>query len=73
MYIYNIFQKRTSGLQLSSLFTDNNKTEEQSTEIKRRREMNNDEKEEFDAARQHVIDAYRMQKKRKEMRAKKTS
>lgn len=37
--------------------------------IKRRREMGEDEKEKFDEERQRAIDAYRLAKKRREMKS----
>ena len=60
-------------LQLHSLLDDKeskkNNEQKNSNGIKRRREMGEDEKEKFDEERQGAIDAYRLVKKRRELKS----
>ena len=71
-----VTQGKPKILQLHSLFGDKEtkKTKQQQQQkpaggIKRRREMAEDEKEKFDVERQRAIDAYRLAKKRREMKS----
>lgn len=63
--------KKEKTLQLHALFEKNHQNDNKnivSDKPKRRRDMNDGEKEEFDEERQRAIDAYRLVKKRREIR-----
>lgn len=72
-----VLQRKPKILQLHALLggTKTQKSNQQPQKqqknnigIKRRREMGEDEKEKFDEERQRAIDAYRLAKKRREMK-----
>lgn len=80
IYYYSYSQGKPKILQLHSLLGDketkkNNPQQQQQQQqknnsgIKRRREMGEVEKEKFDEERQRAIDAYRLAKKRREMKS----